>query len=307
MVAFSAIGIGLTVAPGISQAATRHVQKTKTPAYYVSLGDSYSIGYQPTSTNPGGGTPGYTAYVAKKEKLTLENFGCGGATTSSIIASIGCGDPAYSDAVPYPTTTQEQAALTFIADNPGEVKLVTVSIGGNDVTSCAGLSGATTAQILGCVEAADTAITTNVTSLVSSLDGALTANGDTAPVIGLTYPDVILGDWVYPAGATNQSLASLSTVAFDNLINPALEAAYGGAAHFVNVTQAPYKEATAGDDTPLTDTTKVGTYFKADGLLPDAVDEVCQLTYFCTLGNIHANDKGYNFIGSLIVAHLAAA
>jgi lysophospholipase L1-like esterase len=300
------VGIGLTVAPGISQAATPHVKKGKTPAYYVSLGDSYSIGYQPTSTNPGGGTPGYTAYVAKKEKLTLENFGCGGATTSSIITSIGCGDPASTNGVPYSTTTQEQAALDFIAANPGEVKLVTVSIGGNDVTSCAGISGATTSEILGCVETADTAITTNVTSLVSSLDGALTANGDSAPVIGLTYPDVILGDWVFPAGATNQSLASLSTVAFDDLINPALEAAYGGAANFVDVTQAPYKEATAGDDTPLTDTTKVGAYFKADGLLPDAVDEVCQLTYFCTLGNIHANDKGYKFIGSLIVAHLAA-
>ena len=34
--------------------------------------------------------------------------------------------------------------------------------------------------------------------------------------------------------------------------------------------------------------------------------EVCQLTYFCTLGNIHANSKGYEFIGKLIVAHLAA-
>jgi lysophospholipase L1-like esterase len=305
MVTVSAVAIGLTVAPGISQAATHHATKVKTPAYYVSLGDSYSIGYQPTSINPGGGTPGYTAYVAKKEKLTLENFGCGGATTSSIIASIGCGDPAFANAVPYATTTQEQAALDFIAAHPGEVKLVTVSIGGNDVTSCAGISGATTSQILSCVETADTAITTNVTSLVSSLDGALTANGDTAPVIGLTYPDVILGDWVFPPGATNRSLASISTAAFDDLINPALEAAYGGATNFVNVTQAPYKEATAGDDTPLTDTTKVGTY-KADGPLPDAVDEVCQLTYFCTLGNIHANDKGYKFIGTLIVAHLAA-
>jgi lysophospholipase L1-like esterase len=307
MVAANAVAVGLAVAPGISQAATQHVKKVKTPAYYLSLGDSYSIGYQPTSTNPGGGTPGYTAYVAKKEKLTLENFGCGGATTSSLITSIGCGDPASADAVPYPTTTQEQAALDFIAANPREVKLVTVSIGGNDVTSCAGISGATTSQILGCIETADTAITTNVTSLVSSLDGVLTASGDVAPVIGLTYPDVILGDWVYPAGATNHSLAGLSTVAFDDLINPVLEAAYGGTTNFVNVTQAPYKKATAGDDTPLTDTTKVGTYFKADGLLPDAVAEVCQLTYFCSLGNIHANDKGYKFIGTLIVAHLAAA
>jgi len=28
--------------------------------------------------------------VAKKEKLTLENFGCSGATTTSIFAQTGC-------------------------------------------------------------------------------------------------------------------------------------------------------------------------------------------------------------------------
>ena len=52
-----------------------------------------------------------------------------------------------------------------------------------------------------CVLAAATSITTNVDTLVSELNAALTANGDTtAKVIGLTYPDVILGDWVFPAG-----------------------------------------------------------------------------------------------------------
>ncbi|MGH9917261.1 MAG: hypothetical protein ACRD6W_00075, partial [Nitrososphaerales archaeon] len=65
--------------PGASQAAQAK-GKVKTPVYYVSLGDSYSVGYQPT---PSEATPGYTAYVAKKKKMTLENFGCGGATTLS--------------------------------------------------------------------------------------------------------------------------------------------------------------------------------------------------------------------------------
>jgi hypothetical protein len=139
---------------------------------------------------------------------------------------------------------------------------------------------------------------------VSALDSALTANGDTAPVIGLTYPDVILGDWVYPTGATNQTLASLSVTAFDDFINPTLQAAYGGAANFVNVTQAPYKYATAGDDTSLTGLPKKVLPY---GKIPAAVAEICQLTYFCSLGNIHANTTGYTFIGKLIVAHLAAA
>jgi lysophospholipase L1-like esterase len=307
VVAASVAAIGLVAVPGVSQAA--HVKKL--PVYYLSLGDSYSIGYQPASTaNPAGdpnGSPGYTAYVAKKRKMTLEQFGCGGATTSSIVNSIGCGDYGSSNVVEYPTTTQEAAALAFINDpaNAGQVGLITVSIGGNDVTSCANASGGE-AGILTCIETADASITTNVTSLVSNLDSALAANGDTARVIGLTYPDVILGDWVFPSSAPNQTLASISTTAFDALINPTLQAAYGGAANFVNVTQAPYKYATKGDDTPLTPPTpfkKVLPY----GKIPAAVAEVCQLTYFCSLGNIHANTAGYTFIGKLIVAHLKAA
>jgi len=306
VVAASVAAIGLAVAPGISQAANKHV--TKPPVYYLSLGDSYSIGYQPSSpSNPAGdpnGSPGYTAYVAKKKKMTLEQFGCGGATTSSIVGSIGCPDYGSSDVVEYPDTTQEAAALAFINNpaNAGEVGLITVSIGGNDVTSCANVTGGELA-IFECIEAADTGIATNVTSLVSNLDAALTANGDTAPVIGLTYPDVILGDWVYPSGSPDQSLASLSVAAFDDYINPTLQAAYGGAPNFVNVTKAPYKYATAGDDTPLTTLKKVMPY----GKIPAAVAEICQLTYFCSQGNIHANTTGYTNIGKLIVAHLAAA
>jgi lysophospholipase L1-like esterase len=302
--AASLVATALIVVPGVSQAATKHVKKV--PLYYVSLGDSYAIGYQPGL--PGtGGSRGYTAYVAMKERMTLKNFGCGGATTSSIIDAISCSQPAATHAVPYPTTTQAAAALAFIAANPGEVGLVTVSIGGNDVTSCA--NDSSEAAILTCVEAADTSITTNVTSLVGSLDSALTSAGDSAPVVGLTYPDVILGDWVYPAAAPNQSLAALSVTAFDSLINPALQAAYGSA-NFVNVTQAPYKHATSGDDsdTPVPPATTVPLIkLKPYGKIPPAVWEVCTLTYFCSQGNIHANTKGYEFIGKLIVAHLKDA
>ena len=68
----SAIAVGLAVLPGLSQAAVSHAKKT--PVFYVSLGDSYSVGFQPTAvspTDPTGGTPGYTAYVAHHENMTL--------------------------------------------------------------------------------------------------------------------------------------------------------------------------------------------------------------------------------------------
>jgi lysophospholipase L1-like esterase len=302
---------GLVTTSGVGQAAQQARTKAALP-YYLSLGDSYSIGYQPGLPG-GGGSPGYTAVVAKKEKLQLENFGCGGATTNSIlwgfpdpsvpgsgtaaIPTPGCGDYAATDAVQYPTQTQEQAALSFIGTpaNFGKVAAVTVSISGNDVTACAGAANAIT-----CVLAAKTAIVANVTQLATDLRSALDTNGDsTAKVIGLTYPDVILAATVNPGGAGTATLATESVAAFDDIINPALSAAYTGVAHggFVNVTSAPYKKATAGDDSSATPLVKLAPY----GALSPAVWEICKLTYYCSQQNIHANSKGYAFIGGLIV------
>lgn len=295
--ALAVVSAGL-IAAGPSAVAGAHA---KPVTYYLSLGDSYSVGYQPGL----GATAGYTAYVAKKEKMQLENFGCGGATTESILTVVGCtspyGPPAATDAVSYPTETQEQAALDFIAANPGQVGLITVSIGGNDVTSCASASNPIT-----CVEGAETAIQTNVTTLVSALSSALGSAGDTsAKLVGLTYPDVILGDDVYPPGSPNTTLASESVLAFDDLINPTFKTAYTSVPQgsFVDVTDAPYKLATSGDDTPTSDTTKLKPY----GVIPDAVWEICKLTYYCSQGNIHADTKGYTFIGKLAVADINGA
>ncbi|HLH28951.1 MAG TPA: SGNH/GDSL hydrolase family protein [Acidimicrobiales bacterium] len=289
--------------PSSAGAAGRHASKPV--VYYLSLGDSYSVGYQPGMGN----TAGYTAYVAKKTKTQLENFGCGGATTTSIGSQIGCNAPAAFDPVPYPTETQLQAALDFIAAHPGQVGLVTVSIGGNDVTACARAS-----DPVSCVATAVAGIQTNVTALAGALGGALTSAGDSsAHIVGLTYPDVILGDYVYPPGSPNVSLANLSITAFDLLINPALQKAYTSVSQgsFVNVTSAPYKKATSGDDTGSTSSSsptpqEATTKLKPYGVIPDAVWEVCKLTYFCSEGNIHANTKGYDFIGHLIVADLAS-
>jgi hypothetical protein len=302
LIALSAIGVGLVTTSGVSQAANHDL-------YYVSLGDSYSVGFQPTAlsaTDPTGGTSGYTAYVADKEHLKLENFGCGGATTSSIVSRIGCGDPAAFHPVLYPTTTQEQAALNFIDDpaNAGRVGLITISIGGNDVTGC---TQTDPTAAVACLNAADQAITSNVTGLVTNLNAALTAAGDTAKIVGLTYPNVLLGAYVNPGGTAGQTLASESQLAFDQLINPTLQNVYTDGVPngvFVNVTDAPYGLATAGGDTPFTSTHKTTHPF---GDIPNAVAEICELTYFCSMQNIHADTRGYRFIGSLIVAALAPA
>jgi lysophospholipase L1-like esterase len=273
------LGVVAVVGPGVASA------RGLSPTYYVSLGDSYSVGYQPGKN----ATTGYTGYVASKTHLTLVNFGCAGATTTSIIATNGCPAilPHTAGIRKYPTTTQLAAAEAFLLAHAGHVALITVSIGGNDVTSCA-----SQAMPIPCVGAAVTTITKNVTALASGLRAAA---GPKVPIIGLTYPDVILGSYVYPknpAPAATISLADLSVTAFKSLINPALAKAYSqvfGA--LVDVTAA------TGGYTPLTTTTTLKPY----GTIPVAVAKVCTLTWFCKQGNIHATTAGYAFIGKLIV------
>ncbi len=272
----------LTVAaPGSpAQAAKRAT------TYYVSLGDSYSVGFQPGL----GSTPGYTVYVALHTGLTLVNFGCGGATTTSILNAVGCPDvlPHTAGGVTYPTTTQIAAAQAFLAAHKGHIGLITVSIGGNDVTGCA-----TQANPVSCVSTVVNNIKTNVTALATDLRAAA---GPGVPIIGSTYPDVILGAYVYPqnpGSASAVNLAKLSVTAFKLLINPALSKAYASAGgSLVDVTAA------TGAYTPLTRTVHTKTF----GTIPVPVASVCALTWFCAQGNIHPRTPGYTLIGKLYVA-----
>jgi lysophospholipase L1-like esterase len=274
----------LTGILGVAQGA----QAARKTTYYVSLGDSYSVGYQPNR----GATPGYTAVVAKATHMQLVNFGCGGATTTSLVSAVGCPDvlPHTAGGMTYPTTTQEAAALSFLTAHRGHIGLITVSIGGNDVTACA-----SQANPIPCVSTAVSGIMTNVTSLASALRSAA---GPGVPLIGLTYPDVILGSYVYPthpAKASAVSLAKLSVTAFKVLINPALVKAYAsGGGALVDVTKS------TGGYVPLTRTVRYRPY----GTIPAAVASVCTLTWFCALGNIHATTKGYTLIGKLVIAKL---
>ncbi len=279
------LGLGLGLAGSPSQ--VQNAGATSERTYYVSLGDSYAVGYQP---GPGPTLHGYANFVARDARalghdFTLENFGCAGATTASILNQVGCIVPAIGGA-PYAGRTQLGAAEQFIADHHGRIGLITVSIGGNDVTACAVASSPLT-----CIGAAVSTIETNVARVASGLRSAA---GPDVPIIGLTYPDVILGKWVYPP--VSQSLAELSVVAFRNLLNPALQRTYASAqASLVDVTAA------TGAYVPLTRTVSASPY----GTIPYAVDQVCKLTYFCSQGNIHADTAGYELIGRLIVTQLS--
>lgn len=276
----------LLAAPAAAQAAKPKRQ------YYVSLGDSYATGFQPSVVNQAAGTRNGFAYQVRRlakprgYRFKLVNFGCGGETAVSLLRRTGsCAGPAPGGP-DYTGRTQIAAAERFLRRHRGKVGLITVSIGGNDVTMCA-----READPIPCVTAAIDAIRTNVTAIAERLRKAA---GRKVPIVGTTYPDVILGQWVGPN--PNLDLAKLSVVAFKQLVNPELAKAYTAAGgELVDVTAA------TGAYGSLEETTsRLSTY----GTIPLPVAKVCEYTYYCDFRDIHARTSGYELIAKLIVKTL---
>lgn len=261
----------------------------------VTVGDSYATGYQSESATKGANTAQSYSHqlvkLAKKRGYDLRqvNFGCGGATTVSMLEQTKPCDPrgraVGGVARTWGGKTQTAAAEAFLKKNRKDVGLITISISGNDVTACAAQP-----DPIPCVGNAVASIKKNVGAIAKRLRKAA---GPKPRIVGITYPDVILGAWV--GTPPNQELARLSVVAFQSLINPALKAAYAGAkGQFVDVTAA------TGAYTPLEQTTTLAPY----GVVPTAVAKVCELTFFCSHRDIHMNTQGYAIIADLIAKTL---
>lgn len=266
--------------------------------YYVSLGDSYAAGYQPSATGKIGhtSTTGFVYRLASEatvhgSKLTVVNFACAGATTTSLLTQNGCGIGRLGpDAATYPNTTQAKAADAFIAAHRKDVGLISVSISGNDVTACGKVAAA---QVAPCLTSALVHVKANLTTLLTGLRAAA---GPGTPIVGITYPDVILGAYVGTA-SNGKSLAALSAIAFKTLINPLLKSEYESfKGTFIDVTTATDAYV------PFSQTTTLAPY----GTVPVAVAKVCELTFFCQFKDIHPRDDGYQLIADLIKKALPA-
>ena len=271
-------------------AAAPTANAAKPQKLYVSLGDSYAVGYQPGRGSTRNGFVYQVPGLVKSRGYNLKvvNFGCGGATTKSLMEQVGCNKNALGPgAAPYPGKTQIAAATKFIKANRSKIALITVSIGGNDVTACA-----RAAEAIPCVAAATEAVNTNVTATAKALRAAA---GPKPKIVGTTYPDVVLGAWVNPGGESAKNLASLSVIAFKSLINPALKKAYAsGKGSFVDVTAAT---GAYGD---LTVFETLAPY----GSIPKPVADVCKISYYCDKGDIHLRTPGYKIIAKMVAAEL---
>lgn len=260
--------------------------------FYLSMGDSYAVGYQP---RPGGATnQGFANQLvplARKRgyRYKLVNFGCGGATTASLLEQRGCPERARAKAgVAAYKTTQAKAVERFLRKHRRRTGLITISISGNDVTKCARATDA-----VKCVTDATKSINENLKALLERLRKA---GGRRVRIVGTTYPDVILGE--YLKSDAGKQLAGLSQAAFKAIINPALKAQYeavGGA--FVDVTDATggYDDLATAPVVPIPSQGTTG---------PQPVATICDISWYCQLGDIHLHKHGYGIIAKLIAKTL---
>jgi lysophospholipase L1-like esterase len=136
---------GVTLACALLPAQVGLVQgraaATKAPplgSYYLALGDSLAVGYQPDTspTRPISWTSGYVYQfhdmLAKIAPIELQNLGVRGECTNTLIKG-GLDGSCPTKVVDTPS--QLAQAVAFLKDHPGRVNPITVDIGGNNLNA----------------------------------------------------------------------------------------------------------------------------------------------------------------------------
>jgi lysophospholipase L1-like esterase len=253
--------------------------------YYLALGDSLSQGQQPnlkgvsSNTTEGYADDLYQAEIKRVHDLQLVKLGCGGETTQSMITGKGNKYAAYNHCRPA-GGSQLAAAVKFLKAHhaKGEVPLVTIDIGANDVDGCVSASNP-----VACAGTGTNQIAADLPKILAKIKKAA-PTGTT--LVGMNLYDPVLDGYFAPAGSSLNNLATLS-VPLIKSINTKLASADAGAGFKT-------ADVAAAFDTYTPFTTTVAWL---GNQIPLAVAKVCAWTWACATPpsgpNIHANKNGY--------------
>jgi lysophospholipase L1-like esterase len=252
--------------------------------YYLALGDSLSQGTQPNAsgaslyTNQGYVNDLYQAERRRIPNLKLVDVGCGGDTTTSLLTGHGNARDARLYRCDRKGGSQLKAAELFLRAHhqPGEVPLITIDIGANDVDGCV-----TAPNLARCVIEGEASIKHNVPLILRGLKRAARRG---AAFAGMTLYDPVLAGYFSSVSST-RSLAAVS-VALLKQVNGLIISAD----HNAGFRTADVADVFDSYDQALT--------VKYNGqLIPVDVARVCSWTWACTPPpsgpNIHANKNGY--------------
>ncbi len=207
---------------------------------YLALGDSAPI------WNGNASYPNYIAahYRSSVAGLQLVNLSVSGETSGSMLS--GSNGPSGS---------QQQQAVAFLEAHRSSVALITINIGGNDVLGCG--SDSTTSS---CLKQVETTMASNLTTILTQLRQAA---GPSVPIVGMTYYDPYLGDWLAGGSARSTAVGSVPfLVALNSLLAKTYEAAGARVADVQDAFQS----------------TDMSTYVSSPwGHVPIAVGRACAL------------------------------
>ena len=276
---------------------THRVLATTTPKILLALGDSLAAGYEPSfgtslpPINPSSGYrdhgyPGsYAADLAGTRGLRLVDLGCPGETTASMLGIPAQHQCALLYATDFAAQSQLVAAETFLSHHRGQVALVTIDIGVNNLLHCVSASQVNPT----CIQENNVSTQRNLAGILRSLIASLRRADPRARVIAMNYYDPFLGLAYSPGGTQGVKFAVASLVA-TNVFNTELANTYRTFAVAVANTasafhmNSPFPLAHYGGKT-----------------LPTDVVSTCSLTWMCPVQSqrsrdIHPNLTGYRTI-----------
>jgi lysophospholipase L1-like esterase len=266
----AAVATGLFASPGYTGAEPR--ASGTTGPYYVAIGASESLGVQPVASDHRDvpTNEGYADDLSKMEQsrwpgLRLVGFGCPGITAQGALDGQGT--------CRYAAGSEVATAVRFIGDHRGQVALVTVDLGFNDVWPCLVHRSIDAA----CVGRALHRISVAVPAILAALRAA---GGPNLLIVGLEHAD----PYVAAARFGAEDFARASVSVFERM-NELLASDYGAADAAVASVSVPRGES-AG---------------------PDAVAAACERTWMCSDRNIHPTDAGYRVIAHAVALAIARA
>jgi hypothetical protein len=261
----------------------------KLTAFYLDIGGSESLGFQPTGISGHNGERTNTGYAndlllregLKGVALELQQVGCPGDTVQSML------NTQQADACYQPPNTQLTQAVKYLQAHPTGQGLVTVDIGSNNIRPCLEANPINQA----CVATALAAVQVDLPKILKQLKAAASPS---THFVGLEYSDPFLGYYIKgPDGPARAAATLVAVDSFDTLLGK-IYTQQG----IVSAAVPTYFDMNV--TTPTT-VDNVGT-------LPLNVEEACQLSWFCygtPFGpDDHPSNAGYSMIAAAIEAVL---
>jgi len=260
----------------------------KSTGFYLDIGASSSLGTQPTGVPAHNGhrtKKGYSDDLVSFESmhgfaLTMREIGCPGETMQSMLGQL-------KDACYTLPNTQLTIATNYLSTHPGEVGVVTIDLGFNNIRPCL----TATATIASCVNRGIAAVRNDLPTIVGRLQRAA---GPLVHFVGLGYGDPFLA--YYLQGPTGRVIAQQG-LAVMNELNAVLQQVY-------NERHVPMANVAAAYQSASTNLVTTVNH----GAVPKNVAQACAWTWMCTPPPFgpddHPNNAGYSIIAHAIVAKL---